>query len=709
MMHYPSNHLPTSRRGAWWRFFVSLSPAFLFAVSGCATPVDRDHPVSRESLELSPPRELEPVAHTDFSTALAHFSLALRHEIRSETAEALQAYARAIEADPDNDALYQVASQRLIENGREEEAIDLLSSLLERHPDNVPALRWLAHLHLKNERPDDALPLLKRAADLHPDRESVYLIAMQLELSRGNLEEALALGRKGTVHADSPVRVTRALAELLEASADRAEDLKTSLDRDQEVSELLDRAVDNFPDEVVFLLMRAERRLEANQLDDAMDDYREADRREQGTHEFRTRLLVHMIRSLGGDAGAVQAARDFLERLDEPGLLTLYLHGQLLEVSRQPQEALRIFQRAAQEHPDDPALRRKLALLYYQNEQPGQAAIQLDAALAARPDDVELRMLAGQLKLASEQFKAALEHFQRLWVLHRQDVDVGNLAELEARRAMALLALDRGDEAVDALETAVRAVPDTLDLVWAHQMRLALRDREDRPNRAARREALLQDVLYDLSDRLPDDPKVETTIGATYNIRKKHREAVSAFERAALLAEDKDNPSLWLTPDFFFEWGNALERSGRIDEAVKTFNKVLTMEPNHHQTLNYLAYMWAERGENLEKALDYVQRALSLNPGNAAYIDTLGWIYFQQDRFEEALPHLREAVAAEPMEPVIVEHMGDVMLALDRPVEAAGYYRIALELGAGERESIVRESLARAEAAVAESMSATTP
>ena len=705
MMTHSSTHLPTSRRGAWWSFLVSGCLAAALSITGCATPsASSPRTVSGENLELAPPAEIPEATASDFSTALAHFGMALRHEIRSETTAALRAYAEAIEADPDNDTLYQVASQRLIENDREEEAVNLMNALLERDPENVAALRWLAHLHLKNNRIDEALPLLKRAVDLHSPRESVYLIPMQIELSRGNLQEAIDLARLGREHAESPVKLTRALIEMLSMAATRADDLRSSLDMNDEVTTLLDRAVGDFPEESIFPLMRAKRHIEAGRPADALEDYRKADAREGLTHEIRTQLLVHMIQSLGGNAQAIRDAREFLEGLSNPDGLPLYLLGELLEVSRQPREALDVYKRAAKADPGDPAIRRKLALLHYQNDQPGRAASQLDAALASRPDDPDLRMLAGQLKLASEQFQDALRHFQHLWILHRQGEDVGNVAELEARRAMALMALDRGEDAVDPLETATRANQEFLELVWAHQIRLSIQDRETDPEEASRRVRLLLDVLFDLSDRLPDDPGVETTIGTTYNFREEHREAVSAFRRAADLAGDQENPSLWLTPNFFFEWGNALERSGKIDQAVATFNKVLIMEPNHHQTLNYLAYMWAERSENLDKALDYVQRALELNPGNGAYLDTLGWIHYQQGNFEPALRELEKAAQAEPMEPVIIEHMGDVMLKLDRPVEAAGYYRIALELGARDRESIVRESLSRAEAAISDQL-----
>jgi len=41
--------------------------------------------------------------------------------------------------------------------------------------------------------------------------------------------------------------------------------------------------------------------------------------------------------------------------------------------------------------------------------------------------------------------------------------------------------------------------------------------------------------------------------------------------------------------------------------------------------------MWAEKGLNLDTALEYVTTAIELDPKNGAYIDTLAWICFKQE------------------------------------------------------------------------------
>ena len=91
--------------------------------------------------------------------------------------------------------------------------------------------------------------------------------------------------------------------------------------------------------------------------------------------------------------------------------------------------------------------------------------------------------------------------------------------------------------------------------------------------------------------------------------------------------------------------------------------------------------MWIERSENLEEAGQLIHRALELEPANGAYIDSLGWLYFKQGKFNEALTELLRAAELLP-EPdaVVFEHIGDACDKLGRKAEAVLYWQKALQL-----------------------------
>ena len=60
--------------------------------------------------------------------------------------------------------------------------------------------------------------------------------------------------------------------------------------------------------------------------------------------------------------------------------------------------------------------------------------------------------------------------------------------------------------------------------------------------------------------------------------------------------------------------------------------------------MNYLGYMLADRNERLPEALQLIQGALDREPGNGAYLDSLGWVYFRMGKFEEAEQNLKMAL-----------------------------------------------------------------
>jgi len=103
------------------------------------------------------------------------------------------------------------------------------------------------------------------------------------------------------------------------------------------------------------------------------------------------------------------------------------------------------------------------------------------------------------------------------------------------------------------------------------------------------------------------------------------------------------------------------------------------MNPRHAQARNYLGYSWAERGINLDKALEHIQKALEIDPENGAYIDSLGWVYFQQGEYVRAREELKKAIKL-MKDSVIYEHLGDTYNKLGETRRALDAYRKALQL-----------------------------
>jgi tetratricopeptide (TPR) repeat protein len=104
--------------------------------------------------------------------------------------------------------------------------------------------------------------------------------------------------------------------------------------------------------------------------------------------------------------------------------------------------------------------------------------------------------------------------------------------------------------------------------------------------------------------------------------------------------------------------------------------------------LNYLGYMNAERGVRVEEAASLIEKALSIDPENGAYLDSLGWALFRLNRLTQSEDMLRKAVAKQG-NAVVLDHLGDVLKRRGAIVEAMDCWRKALQ-GEDEGEELNR-------------------
>jgi tetratricopeptide (TPR) repeat protein len=146
---------------------------------------------------------------------------------------------------------------------------------------------------------------------------------------------------------------------------------------------------------------------------------------------------------------------------------------------------------------------------------------------------------------------------------------------------------------------------------------------------------------------------------------------------------------------------------GDLEKAQKALEQVLVDHPEQASARNDLAFVLAQRGERLDRALELAQEAQRALGDNPAAIDTVGYVHYRAGRYEAALEEMNRAIAlaeAKPgrVAPVYLYHLGLVLQALDRKPEAAAAFERALAGG---------EDFAEAEDARGrlESVLATTP
>ena len=141
-----------------------------------------------------------------------------------------------------------------------------------------------------------------------------------------------------------------------------------------------------------------------------------------------------------------------------------------------------------------------------------------------------------------------------------------------------------------------------------------------------------------------------------------------------------------------FELGAIFEKQKKYADAEAAFRQVIAQEPEHGPALNYLGYMLAERGERLTESVDLIKRALQTEPDNGSYLDSLGWAYFKEGKFDLAAEQLKRAADQLITNSVVQDHYGDVLFRLGRFDEAIAAWSRALS---GDRDDVDQDDIDR--------------
>jgi tetratricopeptide (TPR) repeat protein len=264
----------------------------------------------------------------------------------------------------------------------------------------------------------------------------------------------------------------------------------------------------------------------------------------------------------------------------------------------------------------------------------------------------------GHAYRAQENFPAAIRTFQ----------EMGKLGPDAQRRAQMLL-IDTYresrdlDRAVAEAKKALEASPKDQNLIVTLAMLYGEKSDADAGTK----------LLNGLLQGTDSDQGIYVDIAQVQERGRKYGDAEQSAQKAEELARDNsDKETAW------FMLGAIYERQKKFDQAEQEFRKVLDVNPNNAPVLNYYGYMLADRGLRLDEATSMIQRAVTQEPNNGAYLDSLGWAYYKQNKLAEAEEYLRKAAERQSHDPTILGHLGDVYNKLGQKDRAVNYWERAL-------------------------------
>jgi len=244
--------------------------------------------------------------------------------------------------------------------------------------------------------------------------------------------------------------------------------------------------------------------------------------------------------------------------------------------------------------------------------------------------------------------------------------------EIDAYLIQAHLAARRFDRADVLAREALARDPDQPRMVRLRAQALL------KAGKAADANKLLEDAV----GRQPKSREYLVGLADLYADQKRTADALRVLEQARQTFGDDET--------LVMRFANVYDGGGRLADAEKELRKLLAEDPLNANAMNSLSYMLAEHNVRLDEAVDLAQRALKVEPGNPAYLDTLGWALFKSGRVEEAADPLGKAAAMLIGNSVIQDHHGDAQAKRGRTAEAVAAWQRAL---AGDGEAIDRAAI----------------
>ncbi len=369
--------------------------------------------------------------------------------------------------------------------------------------------------------------------------------------------------------------------------------------------------------------------------------------------------------------------------------------------------AARELERLIEAFPDDLEYQHLLAEFYQGIGEPKKAQVVYEAILQVDPNDAKAKLaLTGNPKTGSNELQyieslrpvfgqpdVALDlKIQRILPIIQEVANTGNRPLGEAALELTTLLeeqhpdnakpysasadllyyMGRRKEAIAKYEKTLE-LDDTVFSVWEQLLYAYLEEQEY--EKLAKRAELAMDFF-------PNQPTAYWMYGIAANELGDHEDALGVLQQALLMSGSNDRMQFNVQSRL----GLVYEALGRPQEATEAFEAALKLNPEGLELLNSYSYVLAQRGEQLERALDMAKLANDLRPDQPAYQDTFGWVHYKMKDYNKAKRWIGEALQnGGDEDPLILEHYGDVLFQLDDQEGALRYWMLAQEKGSSSK------------------------
>jgi tetratricopeptide (TPR) repeat protein len=611
---------------------------------------------ARAQSDAQPASTAQPATtQPDHASSYYHYGLAKIYEDQAVAngrqdlaTQAIEQYKLALEADPDSETLENGLANLYFRLGRIREAVSAAQDQINKHPDDVDAHMLLGHVYLRSlgdgqnpqsgEMLQAAIKEYETIAKLKPDDVETHLLLGQLYGLAHDSAKAESEFKDAQKIDPSSEEVVLSIARLYSEQGDLARAAKVieGVPADDR-SARMDFALAGIYDQL-------------KQPKNAVKAYRAAVDEDPDNTDAKRGLAAALASSGQMDEAAKVYAQ--IVGNDPQDAQALIREADIQRQQGHYEQALATLKKASALVSDNVELSYNEALVYDALGRFDDSIKTLKQLLTATlpPDgkytdgDRSNRALFLD-RLAIVQREA--NHTDEAVAAYKEMQQLGG--DYQARGADGVVDAYRDAHnwkaALDASAAAAKAMPTNHDIQLTYARQLADSGKVDEGLKLAN--AQLAET--------PDDRDVYFTI-ADINVRdKRWKDASEILDKADALATKPDEKAF-----VAYYRGTVAERQKLYDQAEIEFRKGLQLSPDFAPIQNYLGYMLAERGQKLDESVAMLKKAVTFDPQNGAYLDSLAWAYYKQGQYALAEDYERKAALRMSNDPTVLDHLGEI-------------------------------------------------
>jgi len=219
--------------------------------------------------------------------------------------------------------------------------------------------------------------------------------------------------------------------------------------------------------------------------------------------------------------------------------------------------------------------------------------------------------------------------------------------------------------ALGSLERAIEIIPANAE-AWGQRMQILFS--------LGRYDEVIS-LSQEANEASPDNAFIQFFTGASHMFSGEREKAEQWLKEATMAPARRNFRSI-----IYGTLGDVRHDLDKWNEAIDAYENAIRLDANNHTALNNYAYYLSLRQERLDEALEMAERAVAMEPGNAAYLDTIGWIHYKLGNLESAKLYIQQSIDTGQASATVYEHLGDVYKALGDEENARKWWGKAFEI-----------------------------